>query len=72
MTTGAPDRQGLKSLGENLKLAQFCRPVFQAGTERRGDTENARLKGGRYKTVPIQSSHTDSKALLISDALWHG
>ena len=52
----------LQSLCENSKLAQFCSARFQAGTEGRGDTKNARLKGGRYKTVPILSSHTDSLA----------
>src|SRR6266436_7193479 len=53
--------QGLKSLCENSVLLHVA-PAFQAGTEGRGDTKNARLKGGRYKTVPILSSHTDSSA----------
>ena len=52
---------GLKSLCENSVLLHVA-PAFQAGTEGRGDTKNARLKGERYKTVPILSSHTDSEA----------
>src|SRR6266436_8518554 len=52
--------QGLKSLCENSVLLHVA-PAFQAGTEGRGDTKNARLKGGRYKTVPILSSHIDSE-----------
>src|SRR6266481_4482237 len=55
--------QGLKSLCENLKLAQFCSAHLSSGHWGRGDTKHARLKGGRYKTMPILSSHTDSSAL---------
>src|SRR4029077_20625634 len=57
--------QWLKSLYENLKLAQFCSARLSSGHCRRGDTKNARLKGGRYKTMPILSSHTDSSACLL-------
>src|SRR6266436_8109546 len=57
--------QGLKSLCENSVLLHVA-PAFQAGTEGRGDTKNARLKGGRYKTVPILSSHTDTKACDVA------
>src|SRR6266481_7111900 len=62
LTQLAPrEKRRLKSLCENSVLLHVA-PAFQAGTEGRGDTKNARLKGGRYKTVPILSSHTDSKA----------
>jgi hypothetical protein len=57
--------QGLKSLCENLILAQFCSARLSSGHWGRGDTKNARLKGGRYKTMPILSSHTDSKAQVF-------
>src|SRR6266481_8592412 len=62
LTQLAPrEKRRLKSLCENSVLLHVA-PAFQAGTEGRGDTKNARLKGGRYKTVPILSSHTDSSA----------
>src|SRR6266481_9141502 len=62
LTQLAPrEKRRLKSLCENSVLLHVA-PAFQAGTEGRGDTKNARLKGGRYKTVPILSSHTDSEA----------
>jgi hypothetical protein len=57
--------QGLKSLCENLILAQFCSARLSSGHWGRGDTKNARLKDGRYKTMPILSSHTNSKAQVI-------
>jgi len=57
---------GLQSLCENLKLAQFCSARLSSGHWGRGDTKNARLKGGRYKTMPILSSDTDSSAPEVS------
>jgi hypothetical protein len=53
---------GLQSLRENLKQAQFCSARLSSGHWGCGDTKNARLKGGRYKTVPILSSQTNSSA----------
>jgi hypothetical protein len=56
---------GFRVCVRTLNRHGFVAPAFYAGILRIATTPSARLKGGRYKIVPVLSSHTDFEARLL-------
>src|SRR4029077_20949099 len=53
---------GIEILFENSESAQFCSARLLSGHSSYRHNPSARLKGGRYKIVPVLSSHANSEA----------